>query len=181
MTDLVVKSCGPMTTLQDRGRLGYQGFGVSPSGAMDRRALAMANVLVGNAPETWPAIEFMNLGGAFTCEGGDLHIALVGAGCAMSIDGSRRSPPQTSAVLKEGQTVSRSAIPGPAPSPISPVAGGFAVEPQLGSLSFHLRSRLGGLNGAALQAETASPAGPRAARADAACRRAVGGRWRRSA
>ena len=79
MTDLVVKACGPMTTLQDRGRLGYQGFGVSPSGAMDRRALAMANVLVGNPPET-AAIEFMNLGGSFTCEGGDLHIALVGAG-----------------------------------------------------------------------------------------------------
>jgi biotin-dependent carboxylase-like uncharacterized protein len=31
------------------------------------------------------------------------------------------------------------------------VAGGFAIEPQLGSLSFHLRSRLGGLNGAALK------------------------------
>ncbi|MCC2652489.1 MAG: hypothetical protein K0Q60_2652 [Microvirga sp.] len=42
MIDLVVKSCGPMTALQDRGRFGYQGFGVSPSGAMDRRALAMA-------------------------------------------------------------------------------------------------------------------------------------------
>ena len=103
MTDLVVKSCGSMTSLQDRGRLGYQGFGVSPSGAMDRRALAMANVLVGNAPET-AAIEFMNLGGAFTCEGGDLHVALVGAGCAMSIDGTPVAS-QTSVFLKEGQSL----------------------------------------------------------------------------
>jgi 5-oxoprolinase (ATP-hydrolysing) subunit C len=149
MTDLLVKSCGPMTTLQDRGRLGYQGFGVSPSGAMDRRALAMANVLVGNAPET-AAIEFMNLGGSFTCEGGDLHIALVGAGIAMNIDGTP-VPPQTSAILKEGQVLD---IGHPRTGTFAylAIAGGFAVEPQLGSLSFHLRSRLGGLDGAALRA-----------------------------
>ena len=38
MIGLAVTACGPMTSLQDRGRLGYQGFGVSPSGAMDRPA-----------------------------------------------------------------------------------------------------------------------------------------------
>lgn len=149
MTDLVVKSCGSMTSLQDRGRLGYQGFGVSPSGAMDRRALAMANVLVGNAPET-AAIEFMNLGGAFTCEGGDLHVALVGAGCAMSIDGTPVAS-QTSVFLKEGQSL-EVGHPRTGTFAYLAVAGGFAVEPELGSLSFHLRSRLGGLKGAPLKA-----------------------------
>ncbi|MFL5191192.1 MAG: hypothetical protein ACJ8CF_18565, partial [Microvirga sp.] len=91
MIDLTVKSCGPMTALQDRGRLGYQGFGVSPSGAMDRRALAMANALVGNPLET-AAIEFVNLGGAFTAEGGDLHLAVAGAGCSVSVDGTLVAP-----------------------------------------------------------------------------------------
>jgi biotin-dependent carboxylase-like uncharacterized protein len=138
-----------MTSLQDRGRIGYQGFGVSPSGAMDRRALAMANALVGNPPET-AAIEFMNLGGAFTCEGGDLHVALVGAGSVLSIDGAPVTP-QASAVLKEGQSV-EVGHPRTGTFAYLAVAGGFAVEPDLGSLSFHLRSRLGGLKGAPLKA-----------------------------
>jgi len=149
MTDLVVKSCGPMTTLQDRGRFGYQGFGVSPSGAMDRRALAMANALVGNSPEM-AAIEFVNLGGAFTCEGCDLLVALVGAGSALSIDGTS-VPALTSVVLKEGQSL-EVGHPRSGTFAYLAVAGSFAVEPQLGSLSFHLRSRLGGLKGAALKA-----------------------------
>ncbi|MEZ0169532.1 biotin-dependent carboxyltransferase family protein [Microvirga sp. TS319] len=149
MTDLVVKNCGPMTSLQDWGRIGYQRFGVSPSGAMDRRCLAMANALVGNAPEV-AAIEFMNLGGSFTCEGGSLHVALVGAGCMASLDGKPLEP-DTTIVLNEGDTL-QVGHPRSGTFAYLAVAGGFMVEPQLGSLSFHPRSRLGGLNGAALKA-----------------------------
>jgi biotin-dependent carboxylase-like uncharacterized protein len=149
MTDLAVKSCGPMTALQDRGRLGYQRFGVSPSGAMDPRALAMANALVGNPPQM-AAIEFVNLGGTFTCEGGDLHLAVAGAGCSAGIDGTP-VPPLTSFVLREGQAL-EVGHPRTGTFAYLAVAGGFAVEPQLGSLSFHLRSRLGGLKSAPLQA-----------------------------
>jgi biotin-dependent carboxylase-like uncharacterized protein len=148
MTELIVKACGPMTSLQDRGRSGYQRFGVSPSGAMDMRSLAMANVLVGNAPDV-AAIEFVNLGGSFTCAGGELRIALVGAGCTLTIDGAP-VPPRTSAILKEGQTAQVGHTRTGTFAYLA-VAGGFSVKPQLGSLSFHLRSRLGGLNGAALQ------------------------------
>src|SRR6478735_7960089 len=103
----------------------------------------------GNAPES-AAIEFMNLGGSFTCEGGDLHIALGGAGIAMNIDGTP-VPPQTSAILKEGQVLDVG-HPRTGTFAYLAIAGGFAVEPELGSLSFHLRSRLGGLDGAALRA-----------------------------
>ena len=39
---------GPRTTIQDKGRLGYQNSGFAPSGFMDRVASRMANVLVGN-------------------------------------------------------------------------------------------------------------------------------------
>ena len=157
MIDLVVKSCGPMTALQDRGRIGYQGFGVSPSGAMDRRALAMANVLVGN-PQDMGAIEFVNLGGAFTAEGGDLRLAVAGAGASASIDGTP-VPPLTSFVLREGQTLDVG-HPRTGTFAYLAVAGGLAVEPQLGSLSFHLRSRLGGLKGAPLQAGNRLPCRP---------------------
>ncbi|KFG67392.1 biotin-dependent carboxyltransferase family protein [Microvirga sp. BSC39] len=157
MIDLVVKSCGPMTALQDRGRFGYQGFGVSPSGAMDRRALAMANVLVGNSPDMG-TIEFVNLGGAFTAEGGDLRLAVAGAGASASIDGTPL-PPLTSFMLREGQTL-EVGHPRTGTFAYLAVAGGLAVEPQLGSLSFHLRSRLGGLKGAPLQAGSHLPCRP---------------------
>ena len=41
---------GLAATLQDSGREGYQRFGVPVSGALDRVSLAIANILVGNAP-----------------------------------------------------------------------------------------------------------------------------------
>ncbi len=159
MTRLVVKACGPLTSLQDRGRIGYQRFGVSPSGAMDRRALAVANALVGNPPET-AAIEFMNLGGAFTAEGGDCRLALAGAGCTLAIDGAP-VPPQTSVLLQEGQTLQVGHARTGTFAYLA-VAGGFAVAPQLGSLSFHQRSQLGGLNGAPLKAGDILPCRPEA-------------------
>lgn len=161
MTALIVKSCGPMTSLQDHGRYGYQRFGVSPSGAMDRRGLALANALVGNPPWT-AAIEFVHLGGILSASGGDLHIAVAGADCALKVDG-KPVPPRSTATLEDGQTAEI----GPARSgtfAYLAVAGGFSAPPQLGSQSLHLRSRMGGLEGRPLQAgdllecrETAHP------------------------
>ena len=49
-----VISPGPRTTIQDKGRLGYQNSGFAPSGFMDRVASRMANVLVGNKDCTRP-------------------------------------------------------------------------------------------------------------------------------
>lgn len=157
MTSLVVKNCGPMTSLQDWGRIGYQRFGVSPSGAMDRRCLAMANALVGNAPEI-AAIEFMNLGGSFACEDGELRVALVGAGCTASLNGDPVEA-NTTIVLKDGDTL-QVGHPRNGTFAYLAVAGGFQIEPQLGSLSLHPRSRLGGLNGAALKAGDRLPCNP---------------------
>lgn len=42
---------GMAVTLQDCGREGYQRFGVPVSGALDEVSLAIANILVGNAPQ----------------------------------------------------------------------------------------------------------------------------------
>ncbi len=41
---------GPLTTVQDRGRLGYQHLGVPVSGAVDLCAMRMGNILMGNDP-----------------------------------------------------------------------------------------------------------------------------------
>ena len=45
---LKIKQPGILTTVQDRGRYGYQKLGVSVSGAMDEFALRAANLIVGN-------------------------------------------------------------------------------------------------------------------------------------
>ena len=39
-------------SLQDGGRVGWRHRGVPPGGAFDRESLALANALVGNAPDT---------------------------------------------------------------------------------------------------------------------------------
>ncbi|HEY3737187.1 MAG TPA: biotin-dependent carboxyltransferase family protein [Jatrophihabitans sp.] len=51
-----VLSSGALLTIQDQGRPGYAALGVPRSGAMDRRALATANRLVGN-PEQAAGLE----------------------------------------------------------------------------------------------------------------------------
>ena len=53
MSKLVVSSIGPASSVQDRGRRSTQRYGLAPSGAMDRLALAAANILLGN--ETFAA------------------------------------------------------------------------------------------------------------------------------
>lgn len=47
---ILVKKGGPLTTLQDLGRYGYQKFGVLVSGAMDDVSLRLSNLLVQNDP-----------------------------------------------------------------------------------------------------------------------------------
>jgi biotin-dependent carboxylase-like uncharacterized protein len=42
---------GPLTTVQDQGRRGHAHLGVPPSGAVDARALALGNRIVGNCPQ----------------------------------------------------------------------------------------------------------------------------------
>src|SRR3954447_991898 len=52
MTDILVVSAGPLTTVQDLGRPGWAHMGVPPSGAVDREALTFGNHVVGNDPGT---------------------------------------------------------------------------------------------------------------------------------
>ena len=53
---------GAQTTIQDLGRYGYQRYGVSISGAMDKFALRVGNLLAGNPSEGEGAIEVTLLG-----------------------------------------------------------------------------------------------------------------------
>ena len=51
MTTLRVLAPGAMTTVQDGGRRGWRHLGVCIAGALDPAQAALANRLVGNAPD----------------------------------------------------------------------------------------------------------------------------------
>ena len=137
----------PLATIQDLGRYGYQRFGVAVSGAMDAVALRLANALVGNPPGEG-AIEFTLAGGSYIVEAEVCRVAVTGGEFPLSINNASAAY-NASHTLRRG---SRIAI-GPAVRGCRgylAVAGGFDIAPALGSRSTHLRSRLGGLDGAAL-------------------------------
>jgi biotin-dependent carboxylase-like uncharacterized protein len=148
MTRLVIKSCGALTTLQDAGRRGYQRYGLSNAGAMDRTALAIANALVGNKPDE-AAIEFAVFGGELVVEGGELRVALAGADCPLDINGEP-VPVLTSRRVAAGSTIRIGAARAGVFAYLA-VAGSFDVAPMLGSVSVHLRTGVGGVDGTPLK------------------------------
>ena len=44
-----IKKAGFLTTVQDLGRNGFRRFGINPNGAMDKTAVRLINILLGNA------------------------------------------------------------------------------------------------------------------------------------
>ena len=84
MPSLRILKPGLSTTVQDLGRLGYQRFGVSVSGALDPVSLRAANALVGNAPGTG-AIEVLYSGPSFIVEADSVRLACVGADASIDV------------------------------------------------------------------------------------------------
>ena len=144
MTAFLIKACGPMTSLQDMGRIGVGRSGISRSGAMDRMSLAQANALVGNAPGEG-AIELMLAGATVQVVGGPARIALAGAAMPVQVDGAPL-PPSTSCTVPEDGTVTIGAASAGIYAYLA-VAGGFEVAPQLGSVSLQPRAGIGGWQG----------------------------------
>lgn len=84
---LIIHRAAPGMTLQDAGRPGYLGFGLSRGGAADRLALCEGAALLGQ-DETLAALEMVGTGGEFEASEG-MRIALTGAPMRASIDGVR--------------------------------------------------------------------------------------------
>jgi antagonist of KipI len=45
---ILVRKSGLLTTVQDLGRTGFRRFGINPNGAMDKQAVRLINILLGN-------------------------------------------------------------------------------------------------------------------------------------
>jgi biotin-dependent carboxylase-like uncharacterized protein len=140
MTKLVISSIGPASSVQDGGRYGAQRYGLTPSGAVDRLALAAANVLAGNALFT-AAVEIGPFGAAFAARDGAVRVALTGAPRNADIAG-RTVAFDTSATLADGETLTLGFARGGSFSYLA-IEGGIAGEPMFGSLAVNARAGLG--------------------------------------
>src|SRR5258705_2897087 len=160
MSKLVLSAIGPASSVQDGGRHGAQGYGLTPSGAMDRLALAAANCLVGNAPFT-AAIEIGPFGAAFAAREGAVRLGLAGASRNGDVAG-RAVASDTSMTLVDGETLTLGFARGGAFSYLA-IEGGIAGEPMFGSLAVNARAGLGSPYPRPLQAgderPTPAPAG----------------------
>ena len=126
--------------MQDGGRYGGQRYGLTPSGAMDRLALAAANVLVGNMPFA-AAIEIGPFGATFTARGGAVRVALSGTPRNADIAG-RFAAFDTSMTLADGESLTLGVARGGSFSTLA-IEGGVAGEPMFGSLAVNARAGLG--------------------------------------
>ena len=144
---LIVENAGFFTTVQDMGRFGYQQFGVPVSGAMDKYALQVANMLVGNSRGE-AALE-ITLPGFAARFSKSCQIAVTGADLG-AVLGERPLSPWQAVTVKEGELLSFNTLKGGTRSYLA-VAGGFALPEVMGSKSTYVRGRIGGLEGRQLQ------------------------------
>ena len=136
---LTVLAPGPLTTVQDLGRPGQARWGVSPSGAADRRSLRLANRLVANH-ESAAGLE-CTLGGLAARAHGELVVAVTGAPARVTVAG-REVALNAPVRLGDGAEL-RIGSPAAGLRSYLAVRGGLLVEPELGSRSSDLLSGLG--------------------------------------
>jgi len=154
---------GLLTTVQDRGRSGYQKYGVPVSGAVDDTALRLGNRLVGNPPGA-AGLEMTVLGPTLRFRA-DGVIALTGAETAAELDGER-VPQATSLRVRAGQVLGVGRCLRGLRGYLA-IAGGIDVPVVLGSRATNLVAHFGGFRGRALAAGDVLAAGLAAAPAEA--------------
>ncbi|MDF0601014.1 biotin-dependent carboxyltransferase family protein [Psychromarinibacter sp. C21-152] len=136
---LTIHSAGPGLTVQDTGRPGHLGQGLSRGGAADPLALAEGAALLGQPPDT-AAVEMAGMGGVVSADT-DIRIALTGAPMQATLNGERLTW-NASHTLPAG---ARLAIGGARQGTYGylHLGGGIATEPVLGARSAHLAAGLG--------------------------------------
>jgi antagonist of KipI len=139
---------GFFTTLQDKGRWGFQSLGVPVSGVMDEDAMIRSNLLVGNHDNS-PVIEF-TLHGAEVQLNDDALIALCGGGAHIFYDG-KELPFNRPILLRKGSSL-RFVLSLEGCRSYLAVAGGFQVPPMMNSISTYTSSKMGGVDGNILKA-----------------------------
>jgi biotin-dependent carboxylase-like uncharacterized protein len=154
-----ILSQSAFASVQDLGRFEAVRWGVGTAGAMDRLALLLGNLLLGN-PDDAAGVEAQVFPFEVRFEA-DLAFALTGADCAATLDGAPLLP-WASAAARVGQVL-RLGLPQAGrwrgARAYLTVAGGVDVPMVLGSRSTQLRGAIGGLEGRMLRQGDRLPAG----------------------
>ncbi len=140
---LKIIKAGLLDSIQDMGRYGQQHLGINPTGAMDKYAMQVTNILVGNKPGEavielhFPASVFIFTQPAL--------IALGGADFSASINGE--PVPNLHCIIVAKNDVLQFHTPVNGARAYLAVKGGFLINTWLGSSSTNLKAIAGGLNG----------------------------------
>jgi biotin-dependent carboxylase-like uncharacterized protein len=136
---LEVLAAGPLTLIQDLGRVGFAAVGVGRSGAVDRSAFRLGARLLAQ-PVTSAALE-VTFGGLSARARGNVMLALTGAPSPADVDGRGvgYAGPFT---LADGQVLTLGTPPVGLRTYVS-IRGGVTVPPVLGSRASDTLSGLG--------------------------------------
>ena len=152
---ITVLDPGPLTTVQDAGRVGYAAQGYRSCGAADGYAYRLGNVLVGNDPGA--AVLECTLRGAALRFETDTVFALTGAESHAALD-STPVPYYAPLLAKAGSVLQMGAAKTGLRSYLA-VGGGIATPPVLGSRATDVKCGIGGLEGRKLTAGDTLPIG----------------------
>ena len=145
---MIVVKGGLLTTVQDLGRWGYQSFGVSEAGPMDRISHRFANLLVGNSTSA-AGLEITLLGPDVEFQD-DVRCAVTGAEFKIFVDGNQM-PLNAAWIVPKGAHLRFGDRRRGARAYLA-IAGGLDVPQLLGSRATHLATGMGGYRGRHLQA-----------------------------
>lgn len=146
MTSVLVRRAGPLTTIQDHGRVGVLRHGISASGPMDGASYRVAGSLAGQGRG---GIEF-TLSGIEIEVDGACRVAWAGGAFRASLNGVPQDWPGA-AQLAAGDVLT--ILPGPSGNyGYLRFDAGIALPPVMRSLATSSRVGLGGLDGRSLRA-----------------------------
>lgn len=148
MNALRIISPGPFTTVQDRGRFGFQSLGVPPCGVLDRWAGDVANLLVGNAPDA-AVLEFTFMGGQMEALD-DFCLAVTGGDMGLTVN-DRACAAWATHTVNKGDKIRLGPVQTGCRAYLA-LTGGIDVPLVMGSRSTHTGAKFGGLNGRVLAA-----------------------------
>ncbi len=142
-----IKKAGVFDTIQDLGRFGFRKLGINPGGAMDKNALRLINIILGN-PESEPAIE-MHFPACQIVFEKPAVFALGGADFDATLD-KLPVPNWKTHLAKKGSILSfRKKLSGS--RCYFGIRHGFEIERWLGSASTNLAANIGGVKGRQLR------------------------------
>src|SRR5699024_7854543 len=155
MTQVLIRSGGLYTTVQDTGRFGYYHMGMPPSGAMDVFSAVVANLAVGN-PDGAGVLEATSIGPKLEFTD-DRLVCVTGADAPVTLNDDPVEP-WTALRVGPGDVLGFAMIQAGCRVYIA-VSGGVDVPVYLGSRSTYTLTGIGGHEGRKLHDDETLPLG----------------------